>query len=161
MYLCRMASEREIEITRLLNAPRELVFEVWTSPKHVDKWWGPNGFTNTTHKMDVRPGGEWVYVMHGPNGANFDNRIRFIEVVRPEKLVYLHDSGKDNDPQEFQSTVTFESVGKQTKVTLKSVFKTKEARDFVVREFGAIEGGNQHLAKLDSYLAGLSTNRTS
>ena len=150
-----MTSEREIEITRLLNAPRELVFEVWTSPKHVDKWWGPTGFTNTTYKMDVRPGGEWVYVMHGPNGMNFDNRIRFIEVIRPEKLVYLHDSGIDNDPRGFEAFITFEAVGTQTKVTLRSVFKTKEARDFAVREFGAIEGGKQHLAKLESYLASL------
>ncbi|MEI9917356.1 MAG: SRPBCC family protein [Bacteroidota bacterium] len=147
--------EKEIEVTRLLNAPRELVFEVWTSPKHVDKWWGPDGFTNTTHKIDVRPGGEWVYVMHGPDSRTYDNRIRFIEVVRPEKLVYLHDSGKDNDPAEFQTFITFEAVGKQTKVTLRSVFKTKEARDFVVREFGALEGAKQHLGNLESYLSTL------
>jgi uncharacterized protein YndB with AHSA1/START domain len=150
-----VTSEKEIQVTRLLNAPRELVFEVWTSPKHVDKWWGPNGFTNITRKMDVRPGGEWVYVMHGPDGRKYDNRIRFVEVVKPEKLVYLHDSGKDNDPGEFQSIITFEAVGHQTKVTLRSVFKTKEARDFVVREFGALEGAQQHLSKLESYLANL------
>lgn len=150
-----MTSEREIEVTRLLNAPRELVFEVWTSPKHVDKWWGPNGFTNTTYKIDVRPGGEWVYVMHGPDGRTYDNRIRFVEVIRPEKLVYLHDSGINNDPREFQSVITFEAVGTQTKVTLKSLFKTKEARDFVVREFGALEGAIQHLNKLANYLSTL------
>jgi len=150
-----VTSEREIEVTRLLNAPRELVFEVWTSPKHVDKWWGPNGFTNSTKKIDVRPGGEWIYVMHGPDGRIYDNRIRFIEVVKPEKLVYLHDSGIDEDPREFQSVITFEVAGKQTKVTLKSLFKTKEARDFVVREFGALEGATQHLNKLANYLATL------
>jgi uncharacterized protein YndB with AHSA1/START domain len=96
-----------------------------------------------------------VYIMHGPDGRTFDNRIRFVEIVKPEKLVYLHDSGKDNDPSEFQTVVIFETVGKQTKVTLKSIFKTKEARDFVVREFGAIEGGQQHLAKLEEYLSNL------
>lgn len=148
-------SDREIVITRVLNAPRDLVFEVWTSPKHVDKWWGPTGFTNVTSKMDVRPGGEWIYVMHGPDGRTYDNRIRFVDIIKPEKISYLHDSGKDNDPSEFQSVVTFEAKGKQTLVTLRSVFKTKEARDFVVREFGAIEGGKQHLEKLDHYLAGL------
>lgn len=147
-----MTSDREIVVTRLLNAPRELVFEVWTSQQHVDKWWGPDGFTNTTRKMDVRPGGEWIYVMHGPNGKDFDNRIRFLEVVRPEKLVYLHDSGKDNDPSEFQTIVTFETIGNQTKVTLKSVFKTREAKEFVVREFGALEGAKQHLGNLERYL---------
>ena len=150
-----MTSEREIEITRLLNAPRELVFDVWTSPRHVGNWWGPNGFTITTKKMDARAGGEWVYTMHGPDGRNYPNRIRYVEFVRPEKLVYLHDTGVDNDPQEFQSTITFEVAGKQTKVTLKSLFKSKEARDFVVREFGAIEGAKQHLAKLDAYLSEL------
>lgn len=150
-----MTSEKEIEVTRLLNAPRELVFEVWTSAKHVDKWWGPAGFTNTTHRIDVRVGGEWVFVMHGPDGTNYDNRVRFIEVIKPEKLVYLHDSGIDNDPRGFQATVTFEAVGKQTKVTLKSTFKTKEARDFAVREFGALEGANQHLNKLENYLQGI------
>lgn len=148
-------SDKEIVITRLLNAPRELVFEVWTSPKHVDNWWGPTGFTNITKKMDVKVGGEWVYIMRGPDGKNFDNRIRFVEIVKPSKLVYLHDSGVDNDPSEFRTVVTFETVGKQTKVTLSSVFKTKEARDFVVREFGAIEGGKQHLEKLDRYLSTL------
>lgn len=148
-------SDKEIVISRLLSAPRELVFEVWTSPKHVDKWWGPDGFTNVTSKMEVRPGGEWVYVMHGPDGQNYDNRIRFIEIVKPEKLVYLHDSGIDNDPAEFRVVVTFEPVGKQTKVTMVSVFKTKEARDFVVREFGAIEGGKQHLGNLERYLSEL------
>jgi uncharacterized protein YndB with AHSA1/START domain len=105
--------------------------------------------------MDARAGGEWVYIMHGPDGRNYDNRIRYVEFVRPEKLVYLHDTGVDNDPAEFQSTVTFEAMGKQTKVTLRSLFKSKEARDFVVREFGAIKGAEEHLAKLDRYLSEL------
>ncbi len=151
-----MTSDREIVITRLLNAPRELVFEVWTSPEHIDKWWGPNGFTNTTKKIDIRPGGEWVYIMNGPDGRTYDNRIRFKEIINLEKISYLHDTGIDNDPQEFESIITFEAINKkQTKITLKSIFKTKEARDFVVREFGAIEGAEQHLAKLERYLTQL------
>ncbi len=151
-----MDAEREIVIERLLRAPRELVFAVWTDPKHVDQWWGPNGFSNETKKMDLRQGGEWVYIMHGPGGRDFDNRIRYLEVVVPERLVYLHDSGKDNDPQEFKVYVTFEQTGELTKVTLRSIFKTKEARDFVVREFGAIEGGRQTLARLDAYLTNMA-----
>lgn len=151
-----MDAEREIVIERLLRAPRELVIAVWTDPKHVDQWWGPNGFSNETKKMDLRQGGEWVYIMHGPDGRDFDNRIRYLEVVVPERLVYLHDSGKDNDPQEFKVYVTFEQTGELTKVTLRSIFKTKEARDFVVREFGAIEGGRQTLARLDAYLTNIA-----
>jgi uncharacterized protein YndB with AHSA1/START domain len=76
--------------------------------------------------------------------------------VKPEKLVYLHDAGKDNDPQEFQAFITFEAIGQQTKVTLRSVFKTKEARDFVVKEFGALEGAKQHLGNLERYLQNLT-----
>src|SRR5689334_2461741 len=79
-------SERELLITRLINAPRDLVWDAWTKPEHVQHWWGPDGFTNTIHEMEVKPGGVWRFMMHGPNGMNFPNRIVFHEVVKPEKL---------------------------------------------------------------------------
>ena len=62
---------RELLITRLINAPKELVWEVWTLPRHIEHWWGPNGFTNTINKMDVRMGGEWEFIMHGPDGVDY------------------------------------------------------------------------------------------
>ena len=77
------AAPDEIVTTRLLNAPRALVFEAWTDPHHVAQWWGPNGFTNTIHEMDVTPGGVWRFVMHGPDGVDYPNRIVYIEVVNP------------------------------------------------------------------------------
>lgn len=77
-------ADREIVISRLIHAPRELVFKVWTDPKHVAHWWGPNGFTNTIHEMDVRPGGVWRFIMHGPDGVDYPNKIVYKEVVKPQ-----------------------------------------------------------------------------
>ena len=113
---------------------------------------GPNGFRNTTSSMAVKPGGEWRYVMHGPNGVDYPNRMRYIEVVKPERLVYLHDSGKDNDPHEFHVTVTFAREGDKTRLTMQSLFKTAAERDRVVKEYGALEGANQTLGRLAKYL---------
>ena len=145
-------ADRELVITRLFAAPRSLLFEVWTDPEHVDHWWGPTGFTLTTTVMDVRPGGVWRYVMHGPDGTDYDNEVIYTEIVEPERLVYLHGSGQENDPEQFQVTATFAQEGSQTKVTLRMVFASAEMRDKVVREYGAVEGANQTLDRLAEYL---------
>ncbi|MGN6569752.1 MAG: SRPBCC domain-containing protein, partial [Flavipsychrobacter sp.] len=73
---------REIRLTRTLNAPVDLVWEAWTNPEHVANWWGPNGFTNTISKMDMQAGGEWNLVMHGPDGTDYDNKSIFREVIQ-------------------------------------------------------------------------------
>ncbi|HUO89499.1 MAG TPA: SRPBCC family protein [Rhizomicrobium sp.] len=144
------ADQPVIEFTRLLDAPRELVWEVWTDPKHVAHWWGPNGFSLTHHSMRVAPGGTWDFVMHGPDGRDYDNRITYHEVVRPERLVYSH--GEPGDPDQFHVTVTFAAEGKRTRLVMHSRFPSVAARDQVAREFGAVEGGSQHLARLADYL---------
>ena len=90
----RMPTDREIVIARLIDAPRTRVFDAWTDPQQVVQWWGPRGFTTTTHKMEVRPGGVWRFVMHGPDGRDYQNKIVFIEVLKPERLVYRH-AGED------------------------------------------------------------------
>jgi uncharacterized protein YndB with AHSA1/START domain len=92
-------ADREMVITRVINAPRALVFKAWTKPAHIGNWWGPRGFTTTTHSMDVRPGGEWRFVMHGPDGTDYQNRIVDLEVVEPERLVYDH-FGEAGDERE-------------------------------------------------------------
>jgi uncharacterized protein YndB with AHSA1/START domain len=138
---------REIVITREYDAPRELVF-AWTDPEHIVKWWGPDGFTNTTRSMQLRPGGEWIFVMHGPDGTDYDNRIVFLEIARPERIVFAHGSTDEGDPSRFDVTVTFEELGGRTRLTMRSLFPTAEARDFAVKQFGAIEGGRQTLARL-------------
>jgi uncharacterized protein YndB with AHSA1/START domain len=153
MTQAQTTTGRELTLTRLLKAPRELVFEVWTDPKHVALWWGPNGFTNTIHKMEVRPGGEWRLTMHGPDGKDFPNYIRFLEVVRPSKLVYKHAAEKEDEPGQFIVTVTFESQGTNTLLTMKSVFNTPEDLAFVVREYQADTGAIEHANRLEAYLA--------
>ena len=153
----RMPTDREIVITRLINAPRELVFDAWTDPEQVGQWWGPSGFTTTTHKMEVKPGGVWRFVMHGPDGRDYQNKITYLEIVPPERLVYRHGGDEDLEPMSFQTTVTFAAEGNKTRVTMRSVFPTAEYRDRVVKEHGAIEGGEQHLARLDEHLAGGGT----
>lgn len=146
-------ADREIAITRVLNAPRELVYEVWTKPEHVGKWWGPNGFTNTVHHMDVSVGGEWKLTMHGPDGTDFPNFIIFKEVIAPEKLVYIHGTGLEPEEDRFHVTVNFTDLGNnQTELNMRMVFKTKQMRDDVVEKYGALEGARQNANRMEQYV---------
>ena len=148
-------SDREIVITREFNAPRELVWEAMTNPRHVVNWWGPRGFSVTLEEMDFRVGGVWQHVMRGPDGANYPNKSIFKEIVKPGKIVYQHGGRRENGPGvSFESTWTFDAIeNKKTKVTIRMVFPSAENRDFVVKEFGAIEGGKQTLERLGEHLA--------
>ena len=91
----------EIVISRVFNAPRELVWKAWTDPKHVVNWWGPRGFSTTIETMDVRPGGTWIHVMHGPDGAKYPNKSIFTEVVPFERISYKHAGNKEGGPRTF------------------------------------------------------------
>jgi uncharacterized protein YndB with AHSA1/START domain len=145
---------REIFITREFNAPRELLWEAMTNPKHVVNWWGPRGFSTTIEEMDFRVGGMWKHVMRGPDGAKYPNKSVFKEIVKPERIVYQHGGKRENGPgASFVSTWTFDSIEtNQTKVTIRMLFPSAAERDFVVKEFGAIEGGKQTLERLGEYL---------
>lgn len=144
---------REIVVSRVFDAPRELVWQAWTDPKHVVHWWGPSGFTTTIQEMDVRPGGVWRHVMHGPDGTDYPNKSVFKEVVKPERIVYSHGGGKKGGPgASFVATWTFDAQGDKTRVTMRAVFASAEARDRVVKEYNAIEGGKQTLARLAEHL---------
>jgi uncharacterized protein YndB with AHSA1/START domain len=138
---------RELSITRLLDAPVELVWEVWTDPDHIKNWWGPSGFTNSISKMEVRPGGEWEFVMHGPDGTNYKNKHIFREIVRYKKLVLLHVSAP-----KFEMTATFTARGKQTLLTLHSLFESAEQLQEVIKVFKADEGMKQNVDRLEAYL---------
>ena len=142
---------RAIITTRVFDAPRELVWSAWTDPNHLAQWWGPNGFTTMTSAYDLRPGGTWRFVMHGPDGRDYQNLVTFDEIVKPERLVYRH--GDDVEPVQFHTTVTFEDLGGKTRLTLRAQFPTADARDRVVREFGAAEGAVQTIERLADYLA--------
>ena len=150
---------REIVITRVLHAPRELVWQAWTEPAHVAHWWGPRGFTTTIKRMDFRVGGQWEHTMHGPDGTNYPNKSTFKEIVPHERITYAHGGGRETGPgATFTATWTFETVeGNKTRLTGRMVFPSAEARDFVVKEFGAIEGGKQTLERASEYLAGLQS----
>ncbi len=140
--------EREIVATRVFDAPREIVFELWTDPKHIARWWGPNGFTTSVHEMDVRPDGVWRFVMHGPDGRDYQNKIVYVEIVKPDRIVYDHASG----PQ-FHVSVTFAEQGDKTRLTVRMLFASAAEREKVIKEFGAIEGLNQTLGRLAEQLA--------
>jgi uncharacterized protein YndB with AHSA1/START domain len=143
------SDEREIVLTRLLDAPRELVYEAWTNPEHLPRWWGPRGFTATTQEIDVRVGGQWRFILSGPDGTDYPNVIEYRELVRPERIVYAH--GAD-EPDMFDVTVTFTEEDGKTRVTSRMVFPTKEERA-ATAAFGAVELGNQTLERLAEHLA--------
>lgn len=143
-------ADREIVTTRLIDAPRELVYEAFTDPKHVAHWFGPEGFVTTTRSMDVRPGGQWIFDMRGPDGTDWPNVVTYEEVLPPSRLTYLH--GHDRELDMFHNTVTFDDEGGKTRLTMRAVFKTAAAREFVARERGAVEGAQQTIARLDAYV---------
>lgn len=145
-------SDCEIVTRRQLDAPRELVFDAWTDPVHVAKWWGPTGFTNTIYEMDVRPGGVWRFVMHGPDGTDYQNRNVYVEIVRPERIIFDHVSGPI-----FRMFATFEEEDGGTLLTMRMVFKSAEERNNVVERFGAVEGAKQTLQRLVEFLQSRST----
>jgi uncharacterized protein YndB with AHSA1/START domain len=144
-------TENEIIIERVVNAPRETVFQAWTKPEHLKHWWGPNGFTITTHSMDFRAGGTWKYIMHGPDGVDYDNTISYHEIVLNERLVYAHGGDAQGNEVSFVTKVTFLAQGKQTKVTMHSTFPSAEMLRMVVEKYGAVEGGQQTIGRLGEY----------
>ena len=149
---CVMVGAREID------APRDLVWSVWTDPRHLAQWWGPNGFTTTTSAFDMRPGGVWRFVMHGPDGRDYENRITFDEIVKPERLIYHHGGGSDVEPVQFRTIVTFEDLGdSRTRVTLRGTFPSAEERARVIKEYGADKGLVETLARLADYVARQTT----
>jgi uncharacterized protein YndB with AHSA1/START domain len=139
--------DRELLISRELNAPIELVWEVWTKAEHIAQWWGPNGFTNTISEMDMKPGGEWNLVMHGPDGTDYKNKSVFKEVIPFKKIVYEHISGP-----KFTATIEFERRGEKTFLTWHMLFVSKEEFIHTVKTFKADEGLKQNIEKLSLYL---------
>jgi uncharacterized protein YndB with AHSA1/START domain len=146
---------RSIIGTRVFDAPRELVFAAFTDPKHLAQWWGPDGFTTTTSAFEFKAGGTWRFVMHGPDGRDYQNRVTYDEIVPPEKLVYRHGGGDDVEPVQFTQTLTFEDLGNgRTRLTWHGRFLTPEERARVIREYGADKGLAQTMARLAVFLAG-------
>jgi uncharacterized protein YndB with AHSA1/START domain len=150
---------RSIIGVREFDAPRDLVFAAWTDPKHLAHWWGPNGFTNTTHSFDLRPGGVWRFVMHGPDGRDYQSRITFEEIVPPTRIVYRHGGGDEVEAVHFRQTVIFEDIGGRTRITCRSDFPSAAERDRLIEEHRADTGLEQHLARLDNYVSNSANRR--
>ena len=142
--------------TRLLKAPRDLVWEVWTTPEHIKEWWGPVGFSVTNDSMDVKPGGAWKFTMHGM-GKDYPNIVRFKKVQKPKMLTFRN--GDENDKYGFEVIVTFEEKAGGTLLTMKSIFSSSEIIDELNRMVNAIEGGKQTLNRLESYLENQLQNK--
>ena len=145
-------AEREIVISREIDAPRERVWEAFTDPEQLIQWWGPEGFTNTFNSIDIKEGGVWDFDMHGPDGVDYPNKIVYEELIKPSKISYTHSGLDKEDFVEFQTTFTFEEVDGKTNLTLRLVFATAAEKEKQVK-FGAVEGGNSTLKKLADFLA--------
>jgi len=142
--------DREIFLSRTLNAPVALVWEVWTQPEHIANWWGPTGFTNTISTMDMRAGGEWNLVMHGPDGKDYINKSIFKEVILHKKIVYEHVSYP-----RLVATIEFAEQGDKTLITWHMLFESREQFIEVAKAHKVVEGQKQNVEKLEAYLAAL------
>jgi uncharacterized protein YndB with AHSA1/START domain len=127
-------ADREIVISRVISAPR-----------------GPEGFTTTTRAFEFRVGGEWDFVMHGPDGTDYQEWISWTEIAPPERIALLHGESR-GDPNAFESVLTFAPDGAATRIEMRTVFPTKELRDEAVEKYHAIEGGQQTLSNLAAYV---------
>ncbi|GAA1135061.1 SRPBCC family protein [Ornithinicoccus hortensis] len=144
-------ADREIVVSRVIEAPRSLVFEAFTEVRHLSRWWGPEGFTTTTRAFEFRIGGEWDFVMHGPDGTDYPEWITWTEITTPERIEFLHGE-RPADPDAFESILTFQDVGASTRIELRTVFRTREQRDEAVETYHAVEGGRQTLGNLAAYV---------
>jgi uncharacterized protein YndB with AHSA1/START domain len=145
-------TEREIVVTRLLNAPRELVFAAFTEQEHVAQWWVPGG--TTIHEYNSQPGGLWRYTMPGPDGALYPFKVTFIHIDKPAQLVYDYGVDGEGAPEPVRTTVTFAEENGRTRVTLQLMFASAADRE-AAAQYGAAAGAQQALGSLADYLATL------
>lgn len=153
------ATDRQIVVSRTIDAPREVVFEAFTAVRHLAQWWGPAGFTTTTRAFAFHVGGVWDFTMHGPDGTDYPEWITWTEITPPERIALRHGEHRD-DPNTFESVLTFTTDPAGTTVELLTVFPTKELRDAAIEKHGAIEAGRQTLAHLADYVTGAPQNGT-
>lgn len=148
--MAKSIHENELRLVRVFDAPVKLVWEVWTDEKHVGNWWGPRGFTITTKSKDVRPGGQWVYTMHGPDGVDYPNITKYHEVSEYEKLVYDHGANEEQEAL-FRVTVTFTQINNQTVMDMVMALKSAEAAQEIEAHIKSV-GGNTTWDRLGEYL---------
>ncbi|MEJ7849235.1 MAG: SRPBCC domain-containing protein [Pyrinomonadaceae bacterium] len=151
-------NDREIVITREFDANRELLWDVWTEPKHVEKWFGPVGFTTKVTEQDMKPGGKSVYIMTGPDGTEYPGKGVYKEIVRPERIVTTDEFGDGFDakgidlPEGMILTALFDDLGEKTRLTLRISHPTTEDRK-KHEDMGVVGGWNSSFDKLVGYLS--------
>ncbi|MCX7633508.1 MAG: SRPBCC family protein [Turneriella sp.] len=144
---------REIVLTRVLDAKKELVFAAFTTQQALEAWFGPAGFTTKTFEFDFKVGGRWRFEFKGPDGTAYGNRIEYTEISPPDRIAFYHGEDKDDDPGKFFVTITFdEQQNQKTVLSLRQLHPTAEQRKAVIG-FGAVEFGMQTMDKLAAYLA--------
>ncbi len=144
-------------VVRVYDAPVSAVWDAWTDPAQLAQWWGPRGFTITTHSKDLRPGGTWRYTMHGPDGTDYPNVTLYHEVERHAKLVYDH-GGTDDSPPLFRVKALFAAQGKGTRMELTFAFETPEKAAETLAFIKTV-GGFSTWDRLAEYLVKRSANR--
>ncbi|MDF3821266.1 SRPBCC domain-containing protein [Leptospira sp. 96542] len=147
-----LPKKNQVIIAKEMAFDQKTIYQTFLNPKTVHLWWGPNGFTLTTHSMDVSVGGSWVYTMHGPDGTDYPNRILYKELNPYEFISYLHGTGIPDANDDFSGKVSFIKVEEfKTKIIMQMDFADESTRNNVLK-FGAVEGGKQTLAKLEKHL---------
>jgi len=140
----------QIVSSRIINGSRDLIFKAWTDPLHLEKWWGPAGFTNTFHEYNLEPGGNWSFTMHGPDGKNYRNECVFIEIKAPVKLVWDHVTGPI-----FQLVANFDELpDNKTRVTFRQIFRSpKECENIKVY---AVNANEENFDRLEQELKAMT-----
>jgi uncharacterized protein YndB with AHSA1/START domain len=147
----------EINIIRVYDAPVKVVWEAWTDPKQAAQWWGPRGFSITTHSKDLKVGGHWHYTMHGPDGVDYPNKTKYFEVDKYSRLVYDH-GGNDEQAPLFRVTVQFSETKGKTKMDMTMTLSTPEAAEEIKKHIKKA-GGNGTWDRLAEYLSKKSSDK--
>jgi len=157
--MARRSDSSEIRLTRVYDAPVRAVWDAWTITEQVEKWWGPRGFTLTTHSKDLRVGGTWRYTMHGPDGVDYPNVTKYFVVEPFQRLVYDH-GATDSTPPLFRVTATFSEADGKTTLDLSFALSSPEAAAETAR-FIKKAGGNATWDRLAEHLEQTTTGKPS
>ena len=145
-------SGREVVFSRLIAAPVALVWEIWSSVRHLDEWFGPTGFTTTTQEFAFVPGGAWRFTMHGPDGTDYPNRIVFRTIEPKTRIVYANSWDLPDAPLDFTVVVTFAAEGEGTRLILHMTFANDAAMRTAVERYGVLSGGIETFERIAEYV---------